>query len=198
MSAPGSTPPEHHPSTLDDVGGKASSLLPLVYRELRALAEQRLRTIAPGASIQPTELLHEAYARLARSADASFETRRHFIAAAALAMRSVLVDRARSQGALKRGGDAVRVPLDGIAVEIGRAPEEVLAVDRALTKLESVDARSAQVVLLRFYMGLSESQIAHVLGVTDRTVRRDWTFAKHWLQRELAQQATDPNPAQDE
>ncbi|MBL0869687.1 MAG: sigma-70 family RNA polymerase sigma factor [Phycisphaerales bacterium] len=173
-------------NSASDIGGRASVLLPVVYQELRMIAEQRLRTIAPGSSIQPTELLHEAYARLVRKDDASFETRRHFIAAAALAMRSVLVDRARAQNAIKRGGDRYRVPLEGLEIDINRPPEEVLAIDVALTKLESVDPRSAQVVILRFYLGLSEVQIAHVLGVTDRTVRRDWIFAKHWLQRELS------------
>ncbi len=166
-------------------GGRASALLPLVYQELRAIAERRLRGLAPGASLQPTELLHEAYGRLVRNNDASFETKRHFVAAAAMAMRSVLVDHARAKSALKRGGDLRRVSLDDLPVDITRPPEEVLAVDVALTKLESVDPRSAQVVILRFYLGLNESQIAHVLGVTDRTVRRDWVFARHWLQREL-------------
>lgn len=179
-------------------GGRASALLPLVYEELRTIAERRLRTLAPGASIQPTELLHEAYARLVRKDDASFETKRHFIAAAALAMRSVLVDRARAQNAIKRGGNSSRVPLEGLEIDINRPPEEVLAVDLALTKLESVDPRSAQVVLLRFYLGLNEVQIAHVLGVTDRTVRRDWIFAKHWLQRELTNpQSPSPTPHAD-
>lgn len=196
MSGFGPDPPVNSSSVFDQ-GGNASSLLPLVYRELRDIAERRLRTIAPGASIQPTELLHEAYARLVRSDDASFETKRHFIAAAAMAMRSVLVDRVRAQGAIKRGGNADRVPLEGLVIDIGRPPEEVLAVDAALTKLESVDPRSAQVVLLRFYMGLGDSQIAHVLGVTDRTVRRDWNFARRWLQRELAQQEAAPKPARE-
>lgn len=144
----------------------------------------------PGASLHPTELLHEAYARLVRHEDASFETRRHFVAAAALAMRSVLVDRARARASVKRGGGSARVPLEGLAIDESRPADEILAVDAALTKLESIDERSARVVILRFYLGLSEQQIAHVLDVTDRTVRRDWIFAKHWLQRELRTQQT--------
>lgn len=179
--------------TPDNGGGRASSLLPLVYEELHLIAERRLRNLPPGASLHPTELLHEAYARLVRYEDASFATRRHFVAAAALAMRSVLVDRARARASLKRGGGAARVPLDGLAIDENRPADEVLAVDAALTKLESIDERSARVVILRFYLGLNEQQIAHVLDVTDRTVRRDWIFAKHWLQRELHSQKAAPS-----
>lgn len=166
---------------------QAASLLPQVYEELRAIAQHRLRTGAPGASLQPTELLHEAYVRLAKSGDGQFETRRHFVAAAALAMRSVLVDRARAKGALKRGGEHGKVWIDDFEVLTERPDEEVLAIDAKLIELEKEDSRSSQVVILRFYLGLSEAEIAQALGITERTVRRDWAFAKAWLQRALTQ-----------
>lgn len=178
-------------------GGHASDLLPAVYKELRALAEHRLRTLSPGATIQPTELLHEAYLRLVKADDALFETKRHFIAAAALAMRSVLVDRARARNAQKRGGGQRWASLDDLPLSPDRPAEDVLAIDAALTELESTDPRSAQVVILRFYLGLTEPEIAEALGITDRTVRRDWTFAKLWLQRVMAKQSeTDKDTRQ--
>lgn len=166
----------------------AASLLPKVYEELRAIAHHRLKTSSPGASIQPTELLHEAYVRLAKSGDGQFETRRHFVAAAAMAMRSVLVDRARAKGAAKRGGggEHSRVWFEDLEVLSERPDEEILAIDAKLIELEKEDSRSSQVVILRFYLGLSESEIAQALGITERTVRRDWVFAKAWLQRALS------------
>ncbi len=168
-------------------GQRIAALLPAVYAELRAIAEVRLRTLSPGASLQPTELLHEAYTRLAAGGnDRRWENKQHFIAAAALAMRSVLVDRARSNAALKRGGpQQQRVQLDDIPITVDRPASEVLAVDKALTELEKTDSRSAQVVILRYYLGLTDPEISQALGITDRTVRRDWAFAKLWLLRAL-------------
>lgn len=179
---------------------RIAALIPAVYAELRLIAEHRLRTLSPGASLQPTELLHEAYARLAGGGDdARWQNRQHFIAAAALAMRSVLVDRARAKDALKRGGpEQRRVELDDIPVAVDRPAAEILAVDRALTELESVDARSAQVVILRYYLGLTDPEISQALGVTDRTVRRDWAFARLWLQRALSNVPNQPWSAERE
>lgn len=175
-------------------GQRIAALLPAVYAELRAIAEVRLRTLSPGASLQPTELLHEAYTRLAASGDdRRWENRQHFIAAAALAMRSVLVDRARAKSALKRGGPRQqRIELDDLPITIDRPAAQVLAVDQALTELEKVDFRSAQVVVLRYYLGLTDPEISQALGVTDRTVRRDWAFAKLWLLRALGGQEGQP------
>jgi RNA polymerase sigma factor (TIGR02999 family) len=167
-------------------GGSAEDLLPIVYAELRAIAEARLRTLAPSATLQPTELLHEAYLRLANSQDGAFASRRHFVAAAALAMRSVLIDRARARNSVKRGGSFGRVELEDVPIAVDRPADEILAVDAALSKLESIDKRSARVVTLRFYLGLGEVEIAQAMGVTERTVRRDWTYARLWLQRELS------------
>lgn len=160
-------------------------LISLVYDELRALAEVRLRTLSPGASIQPTELLNEVYVKLARDPSRDWAGKSHFIGAAALAMRSILVDRARRAAALKRGGSQSRVSLDQADIAMDRAPEEVLSIDDALTRLESVDSRSAKVVVMRFYLGLGFPEIAVSLGVTERTVERDWAFARRWLAHEL-------------
>lgn len=164
---------------------RTDELVALVYQELRSLAEQRLRALGPGASLQPTELLNEVYLRLGKDGSRSWAGTSHFIGAAALAMRSILVDRARRAQAAKRGGRQGRVPMEDADIAIDRSAEEVLGIDEALTRLESVDARSAKVVTMRFYLGLDFSEIAISLGVTERTVERDWAFARRWLAQEL-------------
>jgi RNA polymerase sigma-70 factor (ECF subfamily) len=160
-------------------------LIALVYKELRSLAEQRLRTLGPGASIQPTELLNEVYLKIGKDPARTWAGKSHFIGAAAMAMRSVLVDRARRAQAAKRGGHQSRVSLENADVALDRSPDEVLGIDDALTRLESVDARSAKVVTMRFYLGLDFAEIAISLGVTARTIERDWAFARRWLAHEL-------------
>ena len=162
-----------------------SELVPLVYDELRKLALYRFRNMAPGQSLQPTDLVHEAYLKLLSVEQRSWESRRHFIDAAGVAMRNILVDRARARLALKRGGDRTRQPLDDDLGDANRDPQEIIDVDDALRALSEIDARAAQVVELRFFLGLSDPEIADVLGVTDRTVRRDWTFARAWLSEQL-------------
>ncbi|MDX2147649.1 MAG: ECF-type sigma factor [Planctomycetota bacterium] len=164
----------------------ADQLIHVAYRELRNLAEQRLRSLAPGASLQPTELLNEVYLRLGHDRSRVWNGRAHFVGAAALAMRHVLVDRARRAATIKRGGERGRVAMEGLEIPEGRTPNEILGVDRALEALEKVDSRSAQVVMMRFYLGLSNSEIALSLGVTERTVERDWAFARRWLASQLA------------
>lgn len=163
----------------------ADQLIRLVYNELRALAEQRLRSLGPGATLQPTELLNEVYIKVSRDPTRSWEGRSHFVGAAAIAMRNILVDRARRAAALKRGGDQEKVALDAAEMAVGRSPGEVLEVDEALGRLEKVDSRSAKVVTMRFYLGLGFPEIAIALGVTERTVERDWAFARRWLAEEL-------------
>lgn len=170
------TPPSAH---------APAQLLEAVYRELRELAAQRLSSLSPNDSLQPTELLHEAYLRLARSGRQEFASRQHFIGASALAMRSILVDRARARLTAKRGGRRAKIDIDELPLAVQRSDEEVLEIDEAIGRLEQVDARAAQVVVLRIYLGLGDNDIAQSLGVTDRTVRRDWNFARLWLQREL-------------
>lgn len=175
-------------------GHSAAELLPLVYRELHAIAEQRLRSLSPGSTLHPTELVHEAFLRLGKSSHSDWESRRHFIAAAAMAMRSILIDRARARNSLKRGGGAARIDLEHVSVDVNTPSEHVLEVDRAISRLEAHDPRSAQVVLLRFYLGLPDAAIAGALGVTERTVRRDWAFARSWLKRDLGQSERETPP----
>jgi RNA polymerase sigma factor (TIGR02999 family) len=164
---------------------RTDHLISQVYNELRALAEMRLRSLGPGASLQPTELLNEVYIKLGKDPARAWEGKSHFIGAAAMAMRSILVDRARRAAALKRGGQSERVPLDTADLAISRSPEDVLGVEEALVRLDSVDSRSAKVVTMRFYLGLNFSEIAFALGVTERTVERDWAFARRWLAQDL-------------
>lgn len=187
-SVNGSSPKPTHLNGVHGVSpepASADELIGLVYQELRGLAEMRLRALGPGASLHPTELLNEVYLKLGKDRTRSWQGRSHFIGAAAIAMRNILVDRARRATALKRGGSAERVSLDEAEFVVDRPPEQVLDVDRALTKLESVDERSAKVVAMRFYLGLAFSEIAVSLGVTERTVERDWAFARRWLAQEL-------------
>lgn len=171
-------------------GGDASAmdqLLPLVYDELRRLANVRSR--GPRQSLQPTELVHEAWLKLVRNEDRHWQSRRHFVNAAGTAMRSLLIDRARSRMAEKHGGELDRESaevLEGQIAELEQSPEELLAIDAALDRLAEVDGRAAQVVTLRFFAGLSTHEIADALGVSDRTVRNDWGFARAWLRRALA------------
>ena len=157
----------------------AKQLLPLVYEELRQLAARKLGVETPGQTLQPTALVHEAYLRLAGGQ--KFEGRGHFFAAAAEAMRRILVDNARRKKAVKHGGELRRVELDGLDVPIRTPPEEVLALDEALTRLAAEDPEAAQVVQLHFFAGLSIEQAAAALGVSRATAYRDWSFARAWL-----------------
>jgi len=160
----------------------AGQLLPLVYDELRKLAAARLAREAPGQSLQATALVHEAYLRLVGSdANKPFDGRGHFFAAAAEAMRRILVDRARDRKRLKRGGGRrrVRINLDALLVE--PPGDDLLALDEALTALASADPGAAELVKLRALAGLTLAQAAEVLGVSRRTVDRDWAYARAWL-----------------
>ena len=156
-------------------------LLEAVYAELRSLAASRLRPLGPGQTLRPTDLVHEAYLKLVHAPARGWESRAHFINAAGTAMRSILTDRARAIATTKRGGDREREPLHPDLVFTDRDPTEILAIDEALGELAETDERAARVVTLRVFLGLPETEIAGVLGVTDRTVQRDWKFAKAWL-----------------
>ncbi|MCB1555591.1 MAG: sigma-70 family RNA polymerase sigma factor [Xanthomonadales bacterium] len=175
----------------DDEAGASDRLLPLVYDELRKLAHARMRHEGP-QTLQPTALVHEAYLRLVRG-DPSWENRGHFFAAAAEAMRRILVERARRAGRLRHGGADERVSLDAEDVaDPGAGPDdargaELLAIDQALEKLEEHDVRMARVVKLRYFVGLSLEETAQSLGLTLRTVSRDWVAAKAWLRRAVGQ-----------
>lgn len=164
----------------------ARQLLPLVYDELRKLAEARLAKTPPGNTLQPTALVHEAYLRLVGSEDPRWQGRNHFFGAAAQAMRDILVEQARRKARIKHGGGRIRVDLDRADATAEPLAEEVLAVDQALGKLEKEDSRSAQIVILRYFGGLTEPETAAVLGVSESTVVRDWRYARTWLYRELS------------
>lgn len=164
-------------------------LFPLLYDELRALAAARLRRLPPGATLQPTVLVHEAYVKLVRDEKVTWQGRAHFFGAAANAMRDILVDRARRRAARKHGGGRDRLPLDsrvlGIEADDSGREEEFLALDEAMIRLAALDERQGRVVTLMYYAGLTHEQIAEMLEVSVRTVERDWRFAKAWLANEI-------------
>ena len=169
----------------------AAELLPLVYDELRRLARAKMSGEAGGGAgqtLQPTALVHEAYMRLLGAAgkDLRWDGRAHFFGAAARAMRRILIERARSRRRLKRGGGAARVALDEAAIADESRSEDLLALDEILDKLERHDKRKADVVMLRYFGGLSIEETAAALGVSPATVKNDWTFARAWLNRELS------------
>jgi RNA polymerase sigma factor (TIGR02999 family) len=165
----------------------ASQLLPLVYDELRTLAAHRLAHQTPGQTLQPTALVHEAYLRLVHDPEGhDWDSRGHFFAAAAEAMRRILVENARRKGRQKRGGGLIRYDLgDAEEVAVPEVREDLLALDEALTKLVSVDPQAAQLVHLRYFAGLSIPDAAKALGVSPRTADRLWAFARAWLLREV-------------
>jgi RNA polymerase sigma factor (TIGR02999 family) len=163
----------------------ADELLPLVYDELRRLAAHKMAGEAPGQTLQPTALVHEAWLRLGGDQQPAWENRAHFFAAAAEAMRRILIDKARAKVRLRRGGGAERVDLEQVTVAMEDADDTVLAVHEALDKLAARDPVKAQIVKLRYFVGLSHQEIAAALGVAEPTVRRHWAYARAWLYTEL-------------
>jgi RNA polymerase sigma factor (TIGR02999 family) len=164
----------------------AEELLPLVYAELRQLAAERMSQERPGLTLQATALVHEAYVRLVDGDQAQhWNSRGHFFAAAAEAMRRILIDRAREKLAVKRGGDRKRVPLEEVD-PAGTPPEDLLALDEALEQLTRLDPAAAQLVKLRYFAGLSVEQAAAALNLATATAYRHWTFARAWLHRQIA------------
>jgi RNA polymerase sigma factor (TIGR02999 family) len=186
-----SPPPEDPPPPLS---GSSDAFFAQVYDELRALAHARMRGEPSGQSLQSTELVHEAYLRLGRGGGTDWPSRGEFFAAAAVAMRRILIERARAKGRVKRGGDsegraAARVALDleeVAALADDQDPEGILLLDRTIDRLAERDERAAQVVRLRFYGGLDVEETAETLGTSTRTVLRDWAFARAWLYGELS------------
>lgn len=159
-------------------------LIPLVYQELREIARHHLRRERPEHTLQSAALVNEAYLRLVDQRPFDSESRAHFLAVASRLMRQILVDYARSHGAIKRGADR-KVELD-ISLELPKTPQtDVVALDDALTGLAKLDEQQGRIVELRFFGGLSTEQIAAVLGVSPSTVKRDWNVAKAWLSREM-------------
>ena len=164
----------------------AEQLLPLVYDELRKLATMRLAQEKPGQTLQATALVHEVYVRMVDVDQAQhWNSRGHFFAAAAEAMRRILVEQARRKQRVRHGGDRRRVSLE-VALNIAEPADDLLAVDDALSRLAAVDPLAARLVALRYFTGLSMTEAADALAISLRTAERNWTYAKSWLHRELA------------
>ena len=167
----------------------AADLLPLVYDELRQLAARKMARELPGQTLQPTALVHEAWLKLQHERGVRLQGRTHGLALAAQAMRRLLVDHGRHQKRDKRGGGVQPIAIDELLVgaQTGEVPiEDLLTLEAALTRLEAIDPRAAQVVTLKFFSGMSSPEIAEHLGVSVRTVEGDWTHARAWLKRELS------------
>jgi RNA polymerase sigma factor (TIGR02999 family) len=162
----------------------AAELLPLVYEELRRLANARMANEAAGQTLQPTALVHEAWLRLVGNGQ-QWDGRGHFFAAAAEAMRRILIDRARRKRRLKHGGEMRRVDFTTLDVASQTDDEQLLAVDEALQKLEARDPVGAQLIKLRFFAGLPNVEAARVLGIPERSAKRTWAYARAWLFEEL-------------
>lgn len=171
----------------------SEELLPLVYDELHRLAEHHMRREPAGHTLQPTALVHEAYMRLVGGGDVKWDNRGHFFGAAARAMRRILVERARHRNRIKRGGGRQRVELTDDAMAVEPPTTDLLNLDVALDALEAYDKRKAEVVMLRYFAGLSIEQTAAALGLSAGTVKNDWTFARAWLHRKIAE--TQPSAA---
>jgi len=161
-------------------------LLPIVYLELRDIAHRHLAARSPGNTLVTTALVHEVYLKLVDQSNAQWRDRAHFLALASVAMRHVLIDRAKARTADKRGGLQQRVTLDDAVLAVDDQAESLLEIDDALDRLAEIDPRLARVVECRFYGGMSEQEIAEALGVTVRTVERDWAKARVLLRRTLA------------
>lgn len=159
----------------------ADELLPLIYDELRRLAAHKLSVLPPGQTLQATSLVHDAYLKLTGGGKQRWENRRHFLAAAAEAMRHILIDRARRRARLRHGADAERVDLDAIEIAEPARDEVLLQLDDALDELQRVLPERAEIVKLRFFAGFSEAEIAGILNLSERSVQRHWSCAKAWL-----------------
>jgi len=163
----------------------AEDLLPLVYEELRRLAAVKMSNETPGQTLQPTALVHEAWLRLSQESRTTWKNRDQFYAMAAEVMRRILVDRARRRRSRKHGGDRERVELDAVELPVPADDALILDVHEALEKLAAEDPEKASVVKLRFFVGLENSEVAALMGVSGKTVQRHWAFAKAWLYRAM-------------
>jgi RNA polymerase sigma factor (TIGR02999 family) len=163
----------------------AEELFPLVYQELRRLAAAKMVSEAAGHTLQPTALVHEAWLRLGGDRQPTWENRGHFFGAAAEAMRRILIERARRRSRLKHGANAERVDAAEIELPAPLPDDQLLHLDEALGQLQSQDPEKARIVMLKFFAGLTNGEVAQSLGVTERTVERHWAFAKVWLFRAI-------------
>jgi len=159
----------------------AEELLPLVYQQLRKLAAAQMAQQAPGQTLQPTALVHEAWLKLAGTEPQAWKDRKHFFSVAAEAMRQILIDRARKKQAQRHGGGAERVDVDGVEIASPAPDDKLLQLNEALDEFAAIQPAKAEVVKLRFFVGLKEKEIADLLGITERTVQRYWSYAQVWL-----------------
>jgi RNA polymerase sigma factor (TIGR02999 family) len=170
----------------------AEQLLPLVYDELRKLAAAKLAQELPGQTLQATALVHDAYLRLVdQKIPQTWENRRHFFAAAAEAMRRILVENARRKGSLKRGGDKQRQPLEDVAASSDDGAADLLALDEALGRLAQADPQAAELVKLRYFAGLTMDEAAHSLNISPRTAYYAWDYARSWLRQEMREESSE-------
>jgi RNA polymerase sigma-70 factor, ECF subfamily len=169
-------------------------LAPLVYQELRRLAASQMQRERPGATLQPTALVHEAYLKLINQREVNWQNRAHFFAIAAQEMRRILLGYARARWAQKRGGARAPLTLEEGLVVTDNHTEDLIALEEALETLAHLDPRQARIVELRFYVELSVEEIAAVLGIGTATVKRDWAMARAWLLQQLRRQPTSSSP----
>lgn len=168
--------------------GASAKLLPLVYAELRNLATARMAHELSGQTLQPTALVHEAWLRLVKDGDRTWQNRAHFFGAAAEAMRRILIERARHKSRLKHGGGQARLNIEDLELAQTTPDEKVLLVDEALTHLKKEDPELERIVMLKFFGGLSNAEIAEALRLSTRTLDRQWAYAKSWLFRYINEQ----------
>jgi len=164
-------------------GGKAEELLPLVYEELRGLAAARMARELAGQTLQPTALVHEAWMRLVGDGDRTWQNRAHFFGAAAEAMRRILIENARRKSRLKHGGGQARLNVEDLELAETTPDDKVLLINEALERLKAQDPERAQIVVLKFFGGLTNQEVAESLNLAERTVDRQWAYAKAWLFR---------------
>jgi RNA polymerase sigma factor (TIGR02999 family) len=168
----------------------AAEIIPLVYEELRRLAAQKMARETPGQTLQPTALVHEAWLRLAGNDEPQFENRGHFFAAAAEAMRRILIDRARRKHAVRHGGDQRRLNIDDLEIAASASDEQILAIGDALEKFSTHDPRKAELVKLRFFAGLKIEEAASALEISEATAKRWWIYSRAWLFSEVRRQVS--------
>ncbi len=171
----------------------ADELLPLVYQELRQLAAHKMANEAPGQTLQPTALVHEAWLRLTGNENKQWANRAHFFGAAAEAMRRILIDNARRKRALRHGGAQQRVEIQGTDISEATSDDELLAVHEALEKFTAIDKQKAELVKLRYFVGMTIEEAAEALGISAATVKRHWAYARAWLHQEIRGQRTRPS-----
>ncbi len=172
-------------------GDALAQILPIVYDELRRIAARYMRRERRGQTIQATALVHEAYLRLLKDRSPDWQNRAHFLAIAATSMRQILVERARARTAAKRGGQAERITLDEAMLPSPGGAPDLEAIDQALTRLAALDPAQARIVELRFFGGLTVEEAAAALDISPATLKREWSIARAWLRRELAQGSVD-------